>query len=176
MRLTMRAGLGALLAAVVAGCGNWVGTVPPPAGITGVRLTTDGTVEIVSYVCAPDVDTLTVVTDRTGLDEDEENPVAAEWTHDTALEGLVTFDPRRPGAGWSPERGAVLDDAAGYLITLSNDDEETTDLWLEPGWRDELEPDVIVVDTGRSPDRSTLRPVATDELEDLARRYCAQDG
>ena len=164
------------LTAATSGCGNLVGDLPPPAGITGVRLDVSGDLEVVAYVCAPDVDTLTVFADREGLREDEENPLVGSWSHDGALDGLVTFDLAEPGPGWTPRDGVVLDDQDGYLVSLSSDERETSALWLAPGWTAGLRPGVVVTSEDLlSADPSDRQAISTEELAEQARRACAAD-
>lgn len=176
VRATFAAGLALAVSAASSGCGNLVGYIPPPAGITGVRLSADDEVEIVSYVCAPDVDTLSVVSDREGLDDEEENPVQALSTHDGPVTGLVTIRLGEPGGEWGPQPDLDLEDGAGYLIDLSSDDRLTMSVWLTPGWSGKLRPGVVYVMADPSPDTATLRAITTDQLESEARRACDAEG
>jgi hypothetical protein len=170
-----RSAVTVLALALVAGCGNLVGEIPPPAGVTGIRLATDGTLELVSYVCAPSVDTVSVVSDREGLDDEEPNPVQATWTRTDPVEGLVAFRPDAPGPGWRPAQGTVLDDRGGYLIDLWGGDRSTRSLWLAPGWRTRLRPGVILVSDG-SADDAGLEAATPAELATEARQGCRGDG
>lgn len=176
VRATFAAGLVLAVSAVASGCGNLVGYTPPPAGITGIRLTADDKVEIVSYICAPDVDTLSVVSDREGLDDEEENPVQALWTHDDPVTGLVTIRLAEPGADWRPQGDLDLEDGAGYLIDLSSDDRSTLSMWITPGWSGKLRPGVVYVMADPSPDKATFRAITIDQLESEARRACDAEG
>ena len=155
--------LAVLPALVLAGCGNAVGDIPPLAGLTGIEVDEAGGVTVVVHVCREGVRSISVVGDREGLAETEENEQVALYEAGADLDGRVTLDLGMPSDGWTPRTPTALDPDEGYVIGAEGgqgSDEETQDVWVAAGRLADLRPGVSPT-SGRAGPTSPTPPIPT---------------
>jgi len=137
---------GAALAVTVSGCNIVTTDISGQVGVTMAH----GHPTILVLSCDAALGILDVSGDRTGLNEDEENPRLGHWTAATPETGLVELDPANPagwsGAGWEWETGRVVIVGAGS----ADEDVAATPVIVNPGDLDRLSRDQVQVgDTGK---------------------------
>ena len=103
-------------ALALTGCANVL--FPEMIGATGVAVSAQGDPEGVVVVCDDSLDHVGLTGDRTGLKDDEQNPVLGTWTPDAPISrGVHRFSLTSPTAGWTfsgsfeafePGRGYIL--------------------------------------------------------------------
>ncbi|MCW2838698.1 MAG: hypothetical protein JWR55_181 [Aeromicrobium sp.] len=163
-----------LLFIVTGACGNSVGEVGPPAGLTGISVTEDGSYVIDAYVCRDKIDTVQIVRDRQGLDESDENPIVRTDQSAEPMTGRVTLSLANPGSDWSPSTPTAFEPGKGYIVSgaaTEGADNETSQVNITTRSLEQLKPGPVY--TTDDPTNSKLTPHSPAEFEDNAEKACA---
>lgn len=153
------------------GCGNVINT--DMIGTTGVAVSEQGDPEAVIVVCRESIDQLTLSGDRTGLNDDEQNPRFGTWTPDEPISrGVYRISLTSPTDGWSftgpfeafkPGRTYIL--SAGS----THHDVETSQVNFHGDDLDGQDSSTVLLDAGRSPAETLLISNCERYQEDVDR-------
>ncbi len=129
-------------------CGNAV--TADVIGTTAVTLDEDGRPVAVVRVCDGEVDTIQLFGDRTGLADDEPNPVIGTWRATSGRDGTVELVLGGANAGRNGPEALTLADDRTYVVTAarSGADAEATQVSFSPAQLASLAPGQVVVRDG----------------------------
>ncbi|TNM39590.1 hypothetical protein FHP29_11970 [Nocardioides albidus] len=142
--------------AALAACGNAVDA--DVIGTTAVTVGADGRPVAVVRVCTGGIDTLQLLGDRTGLADDEPNPVLGTWRAATERDGTVELVLGSADDGWRGPEEIALEDDSTYVLSASDSDQdaEATQVSFTPAQLASLAPDQVVVRDGEVVARADL--------------------
>ncbi|QSR26596.1 hypothetical protein CFH99_13270 [Nocardioides aromaticivorans] len=137
-------------------CGNSVDA--RIVGRAGIGVDDEGRPVAVVRVCDGEVDTIELLGDRTGLDDDEPNPVLGTWRADRARTGTVELTLDGHQDGWTGPEAPELEDGRTYVLNASDSgaDAEASQVSFTPAQLRDLDADQVLVADGSVEDRSTL--------------------
>ncbi|MBM0125443.1 hypothetical protein [Pimelobacter simplex] len=144
------------VATTLAACGNAVDA--DVIGTAAVTVASDGRPVAVVRVCGGEVDTIRLMGDRTGLAEDEPNPVVGTWRVPAGRDGTFDLVLGAAGTGWQGPQELALDERRRYVLIAvdSGEDAETTQVSFTPDQLASLAPDQVVVGDGEVVARTEL--------------------
>ncbi|MBC7597298.1 MAG: hypothetical protein H7288_25825 [Kineosporiaceae bacterium] len=158
MSRTALAAMSVTATVLMAGCGNAVGDIGPPAGLAGISVTSRGDYVIELFVCRDKVDTINISRDRQGLKETEKNPVVRDYKSTRPRTGLISHNLAQPGEGWTPRTPTAFESGKGYIVTgeaSAGYDNETTQLNIQTSTLVSLVPGSVYVTEDNSGSKFT---------------------
>lgn len=134
--------------AVLSACGNAVDA--DIIGTTAVAVGADGRPVAVVRACGGELDTIQLLGDRTGLADDEPNPVLGTWRATSGHEGTVELVLGGTNDGWSGPEELALEVGRTYVLTALDGDQdaEATQVSFTPDQLASLTPDEVIVGDG----------------------------
>lgn len=143
-------------AAALTACGN--ATDADIVGRTGITVDSAGNAVALVRVCHGEIDTVQLLGDRSGLADDEPNPVIATWQSDSGLTGTIELALSGENDGWSGPAAPGLEDGRTYVLNASDSDvdAEASQVSFTPAQLRGLDPGQVIVADGTVQDRSEL--------------------
>lgn len=143
---------GALLTA----CGNAADA--DILGRTAITVDSAGSPVAVVRVCHGHVDTVQLLGDRTGLADDEPNPVVGTWRAEGDRTGTVEVALTGANDGWTGPADTRLEADSTYVLIASDSgaDAEASQVSFTPAQLADLDPGQVIVADGTVQDRSAL--------------------
>ncbi|CAN5386112.1 hypothetical protein BH11ACT8_BH11ACT8_34930 [soil metagenome] len=161
-RALLSASLVSAVALAATGCGNAVDA--EVIGSAGVTVDSDRRLVVLVEVCRDDVDSVSLVTGREGLEDDEPNPTVASWTAATPQSGSIVLETAAPPAAWTGPATVALDDGTLYVVSASSSerDAEVTQASFRAGDLASLSGGDVIVRDGSVMARAAFEAGACD--------------
>lgn len=146
----------AVAGTALAACGNSVDA--RIVGRAGIAVDDAGRPVAVVRVCDGQVDTIELLGDRTGLTDDEPNPVIGTWHADRGRTGTVELALDGGQDGWKGPEALDLEDGRTYVLNASDSaaDAEASQVSFTTAQLRDLDADQVITADGSVGARSTL--------------------
>lgn len=126
-----------------------------------------------AFVCRDKIDKISIVRDRQGLKETQENPNVQTYRFDRPLTGLITLDLAHPSVGWTPTSPTVFEPGKGYIVNgegAPGYDNETSPLNIATDKLKALTPGSVYVSDDE--DSTKLTAYSPADFAKNAKRAC----